>query len=75
MDAPSTSKTESSIAEEAEMHRTLHSDPENGTVVTPSPSEEQPTPKRRQPFKAVWIVIACGFALMSDGIPLSQIQI
>jgi MFS family permease len=25
------------------------------------------TESRRQPFSAVWVVIACGFALMSDG--------
>lgn len=46
-----------------ETHRTLHTDPEKLDTTTP----EQP--KRRQPFSAVWTVIACGFALMSDGFP------
>lgn len=48
----------------AEMHRALHGDPEN---LEKAPMPEQSRPKRRQPFSAVWTVIACGFALMSDG--------
>jgi len=37
----------------------------------PEKSGELEPPVRRQPFGAVWIVIACGFALMSDGTPSS----
>jgi len=48
----------------AEMHRALHSDPEK---LEKAPSPEISPAKRRQPFSAVWTVIACGFALMSDG--------
>ena len=47
---------------EVDMHRTLHGDPEKLDAT------ETATP-RRQPFGAVWTVIACGFALMSDGMP------
>jgi hypothetical protein len=45
-----------------EIHPGLHSDLERSKSIT-SPVH----PKRQQPFSAVWIVIACGFALMSDG--------
>ena len=47
---------------DVETHRVLHSDPEKLEHTT---TPEQP--KRRQPYSAVWTVIACGFALMSDG--------
>src|SRR5277367_2218967 len=36
-------------------------------------SSPETAPGRRQPFSAVWVVIACGFALMSDGILVSHV--
>jgi hypothetical protein len=47
---------------DVDFHQNLDDDAENLEPTTsPGP------PKRRQPFTAVWVVIACGFALMSDG--------
>ena len=40
------------------VHRRVHVDPEK---------LDTDKPNRRQPFRAVWVVVACGFALMSDG--------
>jgi hypothetical protein len=36
-------------------------------LMTTGSAEKTEQPKRRQSFSAVWVVIACGFALMSDG--------
>jgi MFS family permease len=69
------------LAEGLEEHRQMHStddakineDPGDVISTAPTPtaptdgSQQPPKPKRRQPFSAIWIVIACGFALMSDG--------
>jgi hypothetical protein len=60
-------KIEERTRDESDLHGQLHSDPEKLSV------PESPA-KRRQPFSAVWTVIACGFALMSDGPPLSQLS-
>ena len=54
------SKIEETPKDEVDIHRQFHEDPEK------LPVQEAPV-KRRQPFGAVWTVIACGFALMSDG--------
>ena len=54
------SKIEEVPRDEVDVHRHLHEDPEK------LPAKD--APKRRQPFGAVWTVIACGFALMSDGV-------
>lgn len=47
---------------DVDVHRNLDDDPEK-----PESTTSLGRPKRRQPFTAVWVVIACGFALMSDG--------
>ena len=56
-----------------EVHRIMRGDPEKLESTT------SPDLKRRQPFSAVWVVIACGFALMSDGLftlsPFPDIQL
>jgi len=57
-------KIEPTTKDEINLHRQSHSDPEK----LPAPDSSL---KRRQPFSAVWTVIACGFALMSDGLPPS----
>jgi len=49
-----------------DVHRTLHGDPDEEKLAA-APSPPDAPPARRQPFSAVWVVIACGFALMSDG--------
>jgi len=47
---------------DVDVHGNVDDDPEKlEPTALPGP------PKRRQPFTAVWIVIACGFALLSDG--------
>lgn len=45
-----------------ETHRNLHGDLERLKSI-----ELPKRLKQQQPFGAIWIVIACGFALMSDG--------
>ena len=54
---------------DVDLHREFHSDPEK---LEQTATQTTDPPKRRQPFSAVWTVIACGFALMSDGYSRSQ---
>lgn len=61
---------------ELDVHRQMHSDGhdkfiDQEKVISSTPTEDTQPPPRRQPFGAIWIVIACGFALMSDGLFLT----
>jgi len=57
-----------------DLHRSLHGNEDiDAEKLAATPSPEAP-PARRQPFSAVWVVIACGFALMSDGILLFHVS-
>jgi len=59
---------------QGDVHRSLHGTEDiDAEKLAATPSPETP-PVRRQPFSAVWVVIACGFALMSDGILLSHVS-
>lgn len=61
------------VPAQEDVHRKLHgTEDEEKLAATPSP---ETSPPRRQPFSAVWIVIACGFALMSDGILVFHLSI
>jgi hypothetical protein len=66
--ADATTSLESSTSGiDADTHRALHDENQDPEKAAANPAPEQK--KRRQPFGAVWTVIACGFALMSDGMP------
>jgi hypothetical protein len=50
------------IPGDVETHRNIYGDLERpNSIILPE------NPKRRQSYSAIWVVIACGFALMSDG--------
>ena len=52
---------------DAVMDLSLHGDPERlETTEQLDSTTSTDKSKRRQPFRAVWVVVACGFALMSD---------
>ena len=53
---------------DVDVRRAMHEDPEkleSKEKLESTTSTDKPN--GRQPFAAVWVVIACGFALMSDG--------
>jgi len=59
--------------QQVDVHRELHGDGDGKfvdqeKVISSTPTNEAQSRQRRQPFGAIWIVIACGFALMSDGL-------
>ena len=61
---------------DAGIHRSIHGDPEKLEATDKfNSATSNNRPKQRQPFKAVWVVVACGFALMSDGLPYLYVKL
>jgi hypothetical protein len=64
--------------QELDVHRQMHSDGDDKfldqeKVISSAPTNDTQPRARRQPFGAIWVVIACGFALMSDGLFLPNL--
>ena len=60
-------------AAQEEVRQSLHGTEDTEKLETKAFPETPPA--RRQPFSAVWVIIACGFALMSDGTTSSNMLV